>query len=96
VGTLVFVTKSVIKIQRRYRTQYEKGPHSDKAIRRWLKQFKETGSVLHRKGAGRPNILKEDFDRLQEEFSRRAQKSTRQAFCSLVYHRRLFRRLFFI
>jgi Fe2+ or Zn2+ uptake regulation protein len=27
----------------------EKAPLSDNAIRRWLKQFQETGSVLHRK-----------------------------------------------
>jgi hypothetical protein len=37
--------------RRRYRTQYGKDPPSDNAIRRWLKQFQETGSVLHRKGA---------------------------------------------
>jgi hypothetical protein len=48
-----FVTKSVIKKQRRYRTQHGKDPPSDNAIRCWLKQFQETGSVLHRKGAGR-------------------------------------------
>jgi hypothetical protein len=34
-----FETKSVIKMQRRYRTQYEKDPLSDNAIRRGLKQF---------------------------------------------------------
>jgi hypothetical protein len=34
-----FETKSVIKMQRRYRTQYGKDPHSDNAIRGWLKQF---------------------------------------------------------
>jgi hypothetical protein len=34
-----FETKSVIKIQRRYRSQYGKDPASDNAIRRWLKQF---------------------------------------------------------
>jgi hypothetical protein len=36
-----FETKSVIKTQRRYRTQYGKYPPSDNAIRRWLKQFAE-------------------------------------------------------
>jgi hypothetical protein len=46
-----FETKSVIKTQRRYRTQYGKDLPSDNAIRRWSKQFQETGSVLHRKGA---------------------------------------------
>jgi hypothetical protein len=46
-------TNSVIKMQRRYRTQYGKDPPLDNAIRLWLKQFQETGSVLNRKGAGR-------------------------------------------
>jgi transposase len=50
-----FETKSDIKTQRRYRTQYGKDPPSDNAIRRWLKQFQETGSVQHRKRAGRPS-----------------------------------------
>jgi hypothetical protein len=36
-----FEAKSVIKMQRRYRTQYGKDPHSDNAIRRWLKQLQE-------------------------------------------------------
>jgi transposase len=74
-----FETKSVIKTQRRFRTQYGKDPPSDNAIRRWLKQFKETGCVLHRKGAGRPSISQEDVDRIQEAFSESPQKSTRQA-----------------
>jgi hypothetical protein len=50
-----FETKSVIKTQRRYRTQYGRDPPSDDAIRRRLKQFQETDNVLHRKGAGRPS-----------------------------------------
>jgi hypothetical protein len=54
-----FETKSVIKTQRRYRTQYGIYPSSDNAIRRWLKQFQETGCVLHRKGAGRLSTSQE-------------------------------------
>jgi hypothetical protein len=38
VRTLV-ETKSVIKMQRRYRNQYEKFPPSHGVIRRWLKQL---------------------------------------------------------
>jgi hypothetical protein len=30
----------VIKMHRRYRTQYGKDPLADNAIQRWLKQFK--------------------------------------------------------
>ncbi|GBN91302.1 hypothetical protein AVEN_30476-1 [Araneus ventricosus] len=47
-----FETKSVITTQRRFRTTYKKDPPLDNSIRRWLTQFQETGSVLHRKGAG--------------------------------------------
>jgi hypothetical protein len=61
-----FETKSVIKTQRRYRTQYGKDPPSDIAIRRWLKQFQETSSVLHRNGARRPSTSQEDVDRIQD------------------------------
>jgi hypothetical protein len=39
-------TKSVIKTQRRYRTKYGKDSPSDNVIRRWLKQFPETGSIV--------------------------------------------------
>jgi hypothetical protein len=42
-----FETKSVIITQRRYRTQHGKYPLSENAIRRSLKQFQETGTVLH-------------------------------------------------
>jgi hypothetical protein len=59
-----FETKSVIEPQRRYRTQYGNDPPSDNAIRRWVKQFQETGSVL-----GRPSTSREDFDRIQEAWT---------------------------
>jgi hypothetical protein len=42
-------TKSAFRMQRRYRTQYGEAGPSDNVIRLWLKQFQETGSVLHRK-----------------------------------------------
>jgi hypothetical protein len=79
VHTSVFLKKSVLRTQRRYRTQHGKAPPPDKAIRRWVKQFQETGSVLRRKGAGRPSTWQEDVDRIQEAFSRSPQKSTRRA-----------------
>ncbi|GBO45561.1 hypothetical protein AVEN_270657-1 [Araneus ventricosus] len=74
-----FETKSVITTQRRFRTTYMKDPPSDNSIRRWLTQFQETGSVLHRKGAGRPSTSQENVDRIQETFTRSPRKSTKQA-----------------
>jgi hypothetical protein len=71
-------TEPVIKTQHRYKTRYGKVPPSDNVIRRWLKRFKETGSVLHRKGVARPNISQEDVDRIQEACCRSLQKSNRR------------------
>jgi hypothetical protein len=62
-------TESVTKTQRRYRTQYGRAPPSDNAIRRWLEQFQETGSVLHRKGGGSPGNSQGDVDRFQDALS---------------------------
>ncbi|GBM49367.1 hypothetical protein AVEN_264526-1 [Araneus ventricosus] len=73
-----FETKSVITTQRRFRTTCTKDPPSDNSIRRWLTQFQETGSVLHRKGAGRPSTSQENVDRIQETFTRSPRKSTRR------------------
>jgi hypothetical protein len=69
-----FETKSVIKTHRHYRTQYGKDSTSDNAIRRWLKQFQETGNVLDRKGTVRPSISQEGVDRIQEASSRKPTK----------------------
>jgi hypothetical protein len=41
-----FETKSDMKTQRLYRTQYGKDPPSGNAIQRWLQQFQEADSVL--------------------------------------------------
>jgi transposase len=73
-----FETKSVIKTHHRYRTQYGKDPPSDNAIRRWLKQYRENGNVMRRKGEGKTNTSQEDV-RIQEAFSRNTQKSNRRA-----------------
>jgi hypothetical protein len=54
-----FSKQSVTRKQHRYNTQYRKVPPSDIAIR-WLKQFQETGRVLHRKGAGKLSISQEE------------------------------------
>jgi hypothetical protein len=74
-----FEAKSVFEMQHRCRTQYGNYPTSDKAIQLRLKQFQETGNVLHRKGAGRPSTVQEDVGRMQEAFSPSPQKSTGRA-----------------
>jgi hypothetical protein len=66
-------------MQDRYRIKHRKYPPSDNATPRQLKQFQETGSVLRRKGAGRPSTAQESVDRIQEAFTRSPQKSNRRA-----------------
>jgi hypothetical protein len=78
--TIVFrKKKSVIKLQRRYRTQYEKDAPSDNAIRRWVKQFQETEKE------------QEDDDRNPQKSPRRAslQLGTPQTTAWRVAHNRL-------
>jgi hypothetical protein len=75
-------TNSIMKTQRRYRTQYGKDSPSDNAIQRWLKQFQETDCVLHRKGAGGPSTSQEDADRIQVEFLEAHRNQLDELLCS--------------
>jgi hypothetical protein len=55
-------TKSIIQVQRRYfRENGEQTP--GRPIKRWLKQIKGIGSVLHKKGAGTVVMVREAFQR---------------------------------
>jgi hypothetical protein len=51
------------------------------AIQRWLKQFQETGSVLHSNGAGRKSISQEDV-RMSETFSQSPKRQLDELVCS--------------
>jgi hypothetical protein len=62
VRTLVFRKKV------KTRTQCGKDSPSDNDVRRWLKQFQEAGSVLHRNGVGRLSTSQEAVGRVQEGF----------------------------
>jgi hypothetical protein len=79
VRTLVFRNKVRYQNATSLQNSAWKNPPSGKAIRRWLKQFREAGNVLHLKGAGRPSTSQEDVDRIQEAFSRSPQTLTRRA-----------------
>jgi hypothetical protein len=52
-----FETKSIIKIQLRYRTQYGKYPASYNVIRHCLKKFQETDSVVAAVDTATPQML---------------------------------------
>ncbi|PNF41805.1 hypothetical protein B7P43_G02603 [Cryptotermes secundus] len=74
----LFETKSVTQTQRNYRTQFNKQPPSDKAIRDWQRRFPETGSVHDRKTNGRQVVSDECVERIRESFVRSPTKSTRR------------------
>jgi transposase len=68
--------KSVIAVQRKWRRLHpgEKVPDG-KALKRWLKQFKETGSLAKQKSPGRPGTSEENVERIRLSCVRSPKKS---------------------
>jgi len=47
--------KSVVALRRKWRSLHPgENPPTDKALNRWMNQFKETGTVEKQKSTGRP------------------------------------------
>jgi hypothetical protein len=73
------ITQNVRTLVFRHKVRYQnasslqnpiwKRPSSENVIRHWLKPFQATGSVLHRKGAGRPSTSQEVVDRIHEAWT---------------------------
>ena len=72
-------TKSDVQTQRRYRTKNGKDPPSRSSIRRWHKNFMETGSVMDAVRSVRPRTSAESIERVRQAFSRSPIKSIRTA-----------------
>jgi hypothetical protein len=68
--------KSVVAVQHKWQRLHpgEKAPH-DKDLNRWLKQFKETGSVAKQKPSGRPRTLEENVECIRRSCVRSPKKS---------------------
>ena len=58
-------TMSDIAAQRNFRRKYGRKPPAQPTIRAWHKKFMETGSVLLKKRAGRPQISEEEIESVQ-------------------------------
>jgi hypothetical protein len=67
-------TKSVIQMKRRYCQKYGEQAPGRQSIKRWLQQFQEAGSVLHKKGVSKPSVHADTVDMVREQ-----QKSSRYA-----------------
>ena len=72
-------TSSVIVVQRAFRRLYGIDQPPAKNIRRWYKQFQETGFLCKGKSPGRPRTSEENVHRIQEAYQRSPRKSTRRA-----------------
>ncbi|CAL1291613.1 unnamed protein product [Larinioides sclopetarius] len=68
--------KSIVALQRKWRTLHpgEKAP-DDKALNRWMNQFKETGSVSKVVSPGHPSTLEENVERMRQSCVRFPKKS---------------------
>jgi len=52
-------SKSVVTVQRAFRSKYAKEVPTDKTIRAWYKQFTETGCLCKQKSSARPLTTEE-------------------------------------
>jgi hypothetical protein len=68
--------KSIVTMKRKWRSLHpgEKAP-DDKALNRWLKQFKETGSAAKQKSSGQPGTLEENVVHIRQSCVRSPKKS---------------------
>ena len=70
--------KSPTAVQRKFGNVFGQDPHTNR-IKRWFKNFMETGSILDRKRSGRPSIDEETVDAVRVAFHRSPKKSIRVA-----------------
>ena len=71
--------KSSTAAQRNFRNEFEQDPPHSNNIKRWLKNFMETGSILDCKRLGRPSIDEKTVVAVLVAFHRSPRKSIRVA-----------------
>ena len=79
--------KSPTAVQRKFRNEFGQDPPHTDSIKRWFKNFMETGSILDRKRSGRRSIDEETVDAVRVAFHRSPRKSIRVASNELVIPR---------
>jgi hypothetical protein len=62
------VNKSVVSVQRHFRTKSGTDPPSGKSIRKWYLQFQDTGCIWKRKSTGFPSTEEEAVERVCTRF----------------------------
>ncbi|PNF40249.1 hypothetical protein B7P43_G07078 [Cryptotermes secundus] len=72
-------TNSVVTVQRAFRRRFGINPPCPKNIRRWFRQFQESGCLCKGKSPGRPRVSEEQVARIRAAFERSPRKSTNRA-----------------
>ena len=85
--------KSPIAVQRKFRNELREDPSHTNSIKRWFKNFMETGSILDRKRSDRPSIDEETVDAVRVAFNRSPRKSIRVASNELAIPRSTVRKV---
>ena len=85
--------KSPTAVQRKFRNEFGQEPPHTNSIKRWFKNFMETGSILNRKRSGRLNIDEETVDAVRVAFHRSTRKSNELAIPRSTVHKTLHKRL---
>jgi hypothetical protein len=67
--------KSVVTVQRKWRLHPGEKVPDDTALNRWLKQFKETGSVAKQKSSGRSGTYEENVYHIRQSCVRSPKRS---------------------
>ena len=62
-------------VQCKFRNEFGQDPPHTNSIKRWFKNFMETGSILDRKRSGRPSIDEETVDAVRVAFHCSPRKS---------------------
>ena len=60
--------KSTVAVQRKFRIEYNKEPPHRNTIAKWMKKFKETGSVHDKPRSGRPCVSDESVASIENSF----------------------------
>ena len=71
--------KSPTAAQRKFRNEFGQDPPYINSIKKWFKNFMETGSILDRKRSNRSSIDEETVDAVRVAFYRSPRKSVRVA-----------------
>ncbi|PNF38372.1 hypothetical protein B7P43_G07247 [Cryptotermes secundus] len=73
------VSKSIVTVCREFRVRFQKEAPYENNIRRWYRQFVDSGCLCKGKSSGRPHVPHADVERVRETYQRSTRKSLQLA-----------------